>query len=79
MRETQIKNERGWSLARALAFAAAFALCAFVLAFALFYRTVDALIAQPLEAIGDWIGRIEVEDHGGDYRITLPPIEGTAR
>ncbi|WJS84239.1 hypothetical protein [Paracoccus sp. TOH] len=79
MRETQIKNERGGSWARVLVFAAAFTLCAFALAFAVFYRTVDALIAQPLEAIVDWIGRIEVEDHGGDYRITLPPTEDAAR
>lgn len=79
MRETQLKNGRGRSWARVIVFAVVFTLCVFTLAYAVFYRMMDALIAQPLEAVVDWIGGIEVEDHGGDYRITLPPTEDTAR
>jgi hypothetical protein len=62
-------------LVKILIIAAALALGLFGLAYACFYWTVNALIVQPLEQAGDWIGKIEVKDHGGDISITLPPTE----
>lgn len=73
------KNKLSRSLARGLLLAATLTLCLFVLAYGLFSWAVDTFIGRPIEAAGEWIGEIEIQDRGGDYRITLPSTEDEAR
>lgn len=76
MTEMRDNNRRGPSLAKALTFIAALMLCLFALAYFLFFMAIETVIVQPLEDFGQWIDSIEAEDHGGDDRITLPPVDG---
>lgn len=74
MTEVQPPKQRWRRWGRIILLSTALALCLVAFAVVLFHQAVDYFFARPIETIGDWIGRIEFEDRGGDYRITIPPI-----
>lgn len=75
MRKSGIKNKPSGSRGKVIAAIAVALLCVFALFYAIFARMVTTTIEQPLEAVTGWIGKVEVDDHGGDYRTTVPPAE----
>lgn len=65
-------NDRRGRWIKIAVFAGVIAFGAAALAWGAFYWAMQALIEQPINTLADWIGRIEITDHGGDYTITLP-------
>jgi hypothetical protein len=74
MNDVSTSKKRRRSRVRTFAVVAITALCFLALSYAMFSWTVDVFFGRPLAAVGDWIGRIEVEGHGGDLDIIFPEI-----
>lgn len=79
MKKGGIKSEGRRAWAKAIVFTAVGALCILALLYAIFSQMVGTVFVQPLGELVGWVSEIDVEDHGGDYRVTLPPSNDTAQ